>query len=217
MNYSQMKKIITPAEAGRQMEYDYWMKSKMPMAHIGTTLDVTRIIRFCKKNKEVPLNAAMCYCIGQAVNKIKEGHLLIEGENMIWSDVVNVQTIVKDKNGSLRFCDLPTVDSFTQYVDNYRRIVKEVYDSCSHHFLDDRIFIGTSCLSTRLPIDIAVNQWNDSFQNLFLMWGAYKRHFFRKYELTMILQFHHVQINGGEVCHFFETLQDEFNKIQNIL
>lgn len=211
-----MKKIITPEEAGRQMEYDCWMKCKMPMAHIAVNLDVTHLIRFCKKNREVPMNAAMCFCIAQAVNKIEEGHLLIEGNNIIWSDITNVQTIVKDKNGSLRFCDLPTVDSLMEYVANYKRLVRVVYESCDNHFEPDSIFIGTSCISTRLPIEMAVNQWNDSYQNLFLMWGAYKRSFFGRCRLTMSMQFHHVQINGGEVCQFFEYLQNEFNTISKV-
>lgn len=209
-----MKKIISPEEAGRQMEYDCWMKSKMPMAHIAVNLNITRLVRFCKRHKDVPMNAAMCFCIAQAVNGIKEGHLLIDGDNIVWGDVVNVQTIVKDKKGSLRFCDLPTVDSLEEYVANYRRIVKEIYESCSHHFESDRIFIGTSCISTRIPIEMAVNQWNDTFQNLFLMWGAYRRSLFGRCTLTMSLQFHHVQINGGEVCLFFELLQKQFDSIR---
>lgn len=208
-----MKKIVTPAEVGRQLEYDCWMNSKMPMAHITVTLDVTHIVRYCKKRSNVPLNAAMCYCIARAVNQIHEGHILVEGDHLLWGDTVNVQTILKDSKGSLRFCDLPTLDDFDEYISQYHRLVKEVYDSCSHHFEPDRIIMGTSCISTRVPIDAAVNQWVDSFQNLFLMWGAYRPCFFRKYKLPMSIQFHHVQINGGEICHFFELLQKEFDSL----
>ncbi len=208
-----MKKIVTPAEAGRELEYNCWMKSKMPMVHITVTLDITRLLRFCKKHKGIPVNAAMCYCIGRAANQVKECHLLIKDEQIIWSDIVNVQTIVKDKEGNLRFCDLPTLDNLEDYAEQYYRLVREVYENCDNHFEDDRIFVGTSCVSTRVPVDCCVNQWNDSFQNLFLMWGAFKRTFFGRRKLTMTMQFHHVQINGGEVCQYFEILQKEINNL----
>lgn len=183
------------------------------MVHITVTLDISHLVLLCKKNKHIPLNAALCYCIGKAANQVKECHLLLKGEEIIWSDIVNVQTIVKDKEGQLRFCDLPANDNLEEYVSQYYRLVKEVKEKCDNHFEEDRIFVGTSCVSTRMPIDCCVNQWNDSFQNLFLMWGAYKKCFFRKYKLTMTMQFHHVQINGGEVCKYFEILQKEIKSI----
>lgn len=208
-----MKKILTPVEAGREMEYNYWMKSKMPMVHVTVTLDISHLVRYCKRHKNVPLNAALCYCIAKAAAPIPECHLMIEGEQIVWSDSVNVQTILKDKNGKLRFCDLPTTETLEEYVSNYQRLTRQVRETCEDHFDDEHLFVGTSCVSTRLPIDVAVNQHNDSFQNLFLMWGAYKRHFFFKYKLSMSLQFHHVQINGGEACLFFENLQQEIKSL----
>lgn len=182
------------------------------MVHITVTLDVSHLVRYCKK-RHLPMNAVLCYCIGKTANQIKECHLLVSNEDIIWSDIVNVQTIVKDKEGNLRFCDLPANDNLEDYITTYHSLTKQVMESCTHHFEDDRIFVGTSCVSTRLPIDCCINQWCDSFQNLFLMWGAYKKKFFRRYKLTLTMQFHHVQINGGEVCQYFEILQKEMNNI----
>lgn len=208
-----MKKKITPAEAGRELEYSYWINNSMPMFHLTATLDITRLVRLSRKDKRMKMNMLMCYCIVRAAQKVKEFHTLIANKEFIWSDRINVQTILKDKEGQLRFVDLPCTDSLEEFSENYYRIGKEVWEKCEHHLDEDALFIGTSCLSTSLPLDAVVNQCNESFLNPFLMWGAYRRQFPWRYKLSISLQVHHVQINGSEACQFLELLQDEMNSI----
>lgn len=208
-----MKKIITPAEAGREAEYGYWIDNRMPMVHLTTTFDVTRLVRLCRKQKRLKMNMLMCYCIVRAAQQVKEFHTLISGRDIIWSDRINVQTILKDKQGQLRFCDLPYTENLDEFVENYYRIGKEVWEKCEHHLDEEALFVGTSCLSTTLPLDSVSNQCNESFMNPFLMWGAYRKQFPWRYKLSMSLQFHHVQINGGEACRFLEILQNEMNSL----
>ena len=208
-----MKKIITPAEAGRELEYDRWAKGVMPMMHVTVTLDFTHLIRYCKKHKEIPVHAATCYCIGRAADKIRECHLLVTDDGFVWSDIINTQTVIKDKKGDLRYVEFAPKETLSEYAVQYRQVIKEAREKCEHHFLGDGICIGTSCASTRLVIDSCANQYTGDFNNLFLMWGAFRRTFFRRYKLAMTVQFHHVQINGGEICLLFENIQDEINSL----
>ena len=98
-------------------------------------------------------------------------------------------------------------------MDTYNRLAREVYESCEHHFDPEAHFVGTSCVSTSLPLDSVNNQCNESFMNPFLMWGAYRRVFPWRYKLSITIQFHHVQMNGGEACRFLEILQKEVNSL----
>ena len=50
------------------------------------------------------------------------------------------------------------------------------------------------------------NQYTDLFCNPMLMWGSYRRGFFRT-TLPISFQFHHVQMDGGEAARFMELLQ----------
>lgn len=208
-----MKKTITPAEAGRELEYQYWIGNRMPMFHLTTTLDITRMVKLCRRNKRMKMNMLMCYCICKAAQQVKEFHTLISGKDIIWSDRINVQTILKDKNGQLRFVDLPMTKTLDEFVENYYRIGTEVYEKCEHHLDTEALFVGTSCLSTSLPLDAVANQCNESFMNPFLMWGAYKKVFPWRYKLSISMQIHHVQMNGAEACRYLEILQREINNL----
>ena len=55
-------------------------------------------------------------------------------------------------------------------------------------------------------LDSIVNQYTDLFCNPILMWGSYRRSFFRT-TLPISFQFHHVQMDGGEAARFLELLQ----------
>ena len=207
-----MKKVITPAEAGRELEYGYWINNRMPMVHITVTFDVTRLVRRHRRDKRMKMNILMCYCIVKAAQQVKEMHTQVSGKEMIWSDKINVQTILKDKNGQLRFADLPCTDTLEVFADNYYRISKEVWDTCEHHLDPEGHFVGTSCASTTLPLDSIQNQCNEDFMIPFLMWGAYRKCFPWRYKLPISLQFHHVQMNGSEAVRFMELIQEEMNK-----
>jgi chloramphenicol O-acetyltransferase type A len=65
--------------------------------------------------------------------------------------------------------------------------------------------IGTSALA-RYDIDGAVGMYSGIFNNPFLIWGKYKRRFF-KTTLTVSFQFHHTQMDGAQAACFLDELQ----------
>ena len=65
--------------------------------------------------------------------------------------------------------------------------------------------VGTSAMIAT-ELDSIVNQYTDQFCNPMLMWGHYRRGFFRT-TLPISFQFHHVQMDGGNAARFLELLQ----------
>jgi chloramphenicol O-acetyltransferase type A len=65
--------------------------------------------------------------------------------------------------------------------------------------------VGTSAV-TCTELDCIVNQYSGIYNNPFLSWGRYRKHWF-KVTLPISFQFHHVQMDGGHVAHFLEELQ----------
>mgnify|MGYP002511894459 CR=1 FL=1 len=55
-----------------------------------------------------------------------------------------------------------------------------------------------------------VNQYTDKFCNPMVMWGKYRKGWF-KTTLPISFQFHHVQMDGGHGAMFLELLQREIN------
>ncbi len=71
--------------------------------------------------------------------------------------------------------------------------------------------IGTSAM-TRYEIDGAVGMYSGIFNNPFMIWGKYRKGFF-KTTLTVSFQFHHTQMDGAHASAFLYALQQEIDRI----
>ena len=71
--------------------------------------------------------------------------------------------------------------------------------------------IGTSAL-TGTEIDSAVNLYAGFYNNPFLIWGRYRRRWFRTV-LPISFQFHHTQMDGIPAADFLQRLQQEIDQI----
>lgn len=51
------------------------------------------------------------------------------------------------------------------------------------------------------------------FNNPFLIWGKYRREWF-KTSLVLSFQFHHTQMDGAHAAHFLDLLQQEISALK---
>jgi chloramphenicol O-acetyltransferase type A len=51
------------------------------------------------------------------------------------------------------------------------------------------------------------------FNNPFMIWGRYKKRWFRYY-LPLSFQFHHVQMDGAHAGKFLANLQEEIERLK---
>ena len=61
-------------------------------------------------------------------------------------------------------------------------------------------------------LDSIVNQYTDMFCNPMVMWGKYRKHWF-KTTLPISFQFHHTQMDGAHAGKFLANLQNEIHKL----
>lgn len=201
-------KEINPSLTTRAYAYEMWMQAPMPMVTFFKTLDVTNLVRISKK-KGLKLNMLMCWCIGKAASSIKEFYMLPVGDKLILYDTIAVNTIVANKNGEVSSCDIPFSEDLNQFNHNYLQLTQQVAETCQNHDLTESMVIGTSAL-VNYEIDGAVGMYSGIFNNPFLIWGKFKKRFFRKY-LTVSFQFHHTQMDGAHAAQFLEKLQHEIS------
>lgn len=204
-------KEIDPRETSRAYAFEMWMRAPMPMVTFFKTLDVTRLVRLCRK-KGFKFNMSMCWCIGRAASGMKEFYLLPVGDKLMQYDKIAVNTIVADRRGEVSSCDIPFSDDLRQFDDDYMRLTRQVAESCENHDLTDSMVIGTSALA-RYEIDGAVGMYSGVFNNPFLIWGKYKRHLL-KTTLTVSFQFHHTQMDGAHAARFLDRVQREINALR---
>ena len=199
-----MAKEIQPKDTTRAMAYELWMKAPNPMVTFFKTLDVTNLIKVSKR-KHMKFNMLLDYCIGKAAVRIKEFYILPVGDKLIQYDTIAVNTIVKNKNGEVSSCDILYVDDLKEYNKQYLEYTSQVAKNCQDRDLsEDSMVIGTSAIIDT-EIDGAVGMNSGIFNNPFIIWGRYKKKWFRYY-LTLSFQFHHTQMDGAHAGRFLANL-----------
>ena len=203
---------IDPKQTTRAFAYEFWMKAPNPMVTFIKTLDVTRLVRTSKR-QDLKFNMLLDWCIGKAAAPIKEFYMLPVGDKLIKYDSIAVNTIVKNRTGEVSSCDLEYSDNLHEFNKQYLKYTTEVAATCQGRDLSsDRMVIGTSAIIDT-EIDGVVGMNSGIFNNPFIIWGRYKKKFFR-YHLTLSFQFHHTQMDGSHAGRFLANLQEEINRIR---
>ena len=203
---------INPKETTRAYAFEMWMQAPMPMVTFFKRLDVSRLVKFSRRNG-LKFNMLMCYCIGMAASKIKEFYLLPVGDKLMQYESIAVNTIVANSAGEVSSCDLPYCEDLAQFNNDYMRLTNQVAQSCTDHDLSqESMVIGTSALA-QYEIDGAVGMYSGVFNNPFMIWGKYKRSWF-KTTLTVSFQFHHTQMDGAHASLFLDRLQREIDSLK---
>lgn len=131
------------------------------------------------------------------------------GDKLIQYDNIAVNTIVANSRGEVSSCDIPWSESLADFNAHYLRLTRQVAETCENHDLPDSMVIGTSAL-VQSHIDGAVGMYSGIFNNPFLIWGRYRKRWFRA-RLTVSFQFHHTQMDGAHAARFLDLLQAEID------
>ena len=206
-----MAKEIDVKDTTRAYAYELWMKAPNPMVTFFKSIDVTNLVRVSKR-RHLKFNMLLDYCIGKAAAPVKEFYILPVGEKLMQYDTIAVNTIVKNKDGEVSSCDILFTDDLEEFNRDYLKYTVQVAQTCQDRDLsEDSMVIGTSAI-VDTEIDGAVGMNSGIFNNPFLIWGRYRKKFFRYY-LPISLQFHHTQMDGAHAGRFLANLQREINRI----
>ena len=196
---------INPKETSRAQAFELWMKAPNPMVTFFKTIDVTRLVRISRK-RGYKFNMLLDWCIGKAASSIKEFYVLPVGDKLIQYDFLAVNSIVKNKDGEVSSCDIRFSEDLAQFNNQYLEYTSRVAESCQDRDLSNEcMVIGTSAIIDT-EIDGAVGMTSGIFNNPFIIWGRYRKKFFR-YKLPISFQFHHTQMDGAHAGQFLAGLQ----------
>lgn len=199
-----MKHEINPQETNRAFAFEMWLNAPMPMVTLVKTMDVSRLARLSRKSG-VKFNTLMCWCIGKAATATEELYLLPEGGKLFRYDRMAINVVVRNRKGGINSCDIPFSDDLQQFNRDYIELTTKVAEECQSSFLDGYMIVGTSAM-IQTELDCVVNQYTDKFLNPMVMWGKYRKRWFKTL-LPVSFQFHHVQMDGGDAARFLERLQ----------
>ena len=207
-----MLREIDPKDTSRATAYALWMKAPNPMVTFFKTLDVTMLVRVGKKNGQ-KFNMLLCWCIGKAAASIKEFYLLPVSDKLMQYDMIAVNTIVKNRHGEVNSCDIQFSEDLGSFNREYLQYTAQVAENCADRDLSGKcMVIGTSAVIDT-ELDGAVGMNSGIFNNPFLIWGRYRKRWFRC-SLPVSFQFHHTQMDGAHAGRFLENLQKEINDLR---
>ena len=204
-----MKTEVNPKDTARAEAFEMWMSSPMPMVTLTKTFDVSNLRKESRKSG-IKFNALLCWCIGKAATQIKEFYLLPEQDKLYQYDAIAVNVIVNNSKGGINSCDIPFTEDIAKFADSYNTLTNQVATECKSSFIEDSMIVGTSAM-VHTEMDCIVNQYTDKFCNPMVMWGKYRKGWFRT-TLPISFQFHHVQMDGGHGAMFMELLQREIRR-----
>ena len=199
-----MKTEVQPQETKRAFAFEMWMTAPMPMVTLVKTMNVSKLMKISKKTG-VKFNTLMCWCIGKAATGTEELHLLPENGKLYQYDQIAINVVVRNRKGGINSCDILYTEDLQQFNRDYLELTTKVAEECQSSFLDGYMIVGTSAM-IQTELDCIVNQYTDKFLNPMVMWGKYRKSWFKTL-LPVSFQFHHVQMDGGDAARFLERLQ----------
>ena len=205
-----MKTEVNSQDTKRAEAFELCMRSPMPMVTLTNTFDVSNLIKVSRR-LGVKFNALLCWCIAKAATQTEEFYLLPENGKLFQYDCIAVNVIVNNTKGGINSCDIPFTDDLKEFVQEYDTLTEKTSTECKSSFLEDHMIVGTSAM-IQTELDSIVNQYTDKFCNPMVMWGKYRKHWF-KTTLPISFQFHHVQMDGAHAGRFLSNLQNEINKL----
>ena len=206
LNFAVMKTEVNPKDTTRAEAFEMWISSPMPMVTLTKTFNVGNLVKASRK-LGVKFNALLCWCIGKAATQIKEFYLLPDKCKLYKFDSIAVNVIVNNSRGGINSCDIPFINDLKEFVCAYQTLTAQVSAECKSSFLEDYMIVGTSAM-VQTELLCIVNQYTDKFNNPMVMWGKYRKGWF-KTTLPISFQFHHSQMDGGHGAMFLEVLQRE--------
>ena len=206
-----MKTEVQPQETKRAFAFEMWMTAPMPMVTLVKTRNVSKLMKISKKSG-VKFNTLMCWCIGKAATGTEELHLLPENGKLYQYDQIAINVVVRNRKGGINSCDIPYSADLQQFNRDYLELTTKVAEECQSSFLDGYMIVGTSAM-IQTELDCVVNQYTDQFLNPMVMWGKYRKSWFKTL-LPVSFQFHHVQMDGGDAARFLERLQQTIIALQ---
>lgn len=165
------------------------------------------------KRRGISFNSLMCWCIGKAASGIPEFFDLPVEDGMFRFDRIAVGPVVVNRKGGINYCNIPYSDDLQLFNSDYRSITGKAALQCENLCLDSEMMvIGTSAM-VQTELDCIVNQYAKGFNNPMVLWGRYRKGFF-KTTLPVSFQFHHVQMDGGHGAMFLENLQSIIRQLK---
>ena len=203
---------IDPQRTNRAQQFEIWKNAPNPMLVFVKKMDVTNLIKISRR-KHLKFNMLLDYCIGKAAINQREFYLLPMGDKLIQFDKIAINTIVKNYTGEASSCDIEFTTDLEKYNHDYLKYTEQVANSCMDRDLSEECMVIDTSAIVDTELAFAGGMYSGIYNNPFIIWGKYSKHFF-KYYLNISFQFHHAQMDGMHAARFLNNLQQMIHTLK---
>ncbi len=199
-----------------------WFKN-YPQSCYGfdVNLDVTELVRYTKERKE-SFFPYFFYAVLTGVNAIDEMRMRIVNGKPYLYDRIHPTFTVMTKEGVYQNCGFELPDTFPEFYDETRRIIKDVKNLPVSEDLDRFPICQTpnvvfaTCIPllsfTAMTHPLPVGD-QESLSIPRICWGKYHQEADGSYHVMLNITVSHVFVDGFPLSHCFERIQEEVRKV----
>ena len=201
----------------RKPQYDNFITYSNPSFSLGTRLDVTNLVEYCKKTNK-SFFSCFLFLLSKSFNSVPEMRTRIIDEKIVEHPVISPSYVVIRPDESIVTCATEFTDDFKDFYARSRRDIDRKKNSASAEPFEssnrtDIVYI--SCIPWMDLVSI-INPYNfnDHTQSSIprITWGKYVK-VNDKYEMGFDISAHHALIDGYQVSKVVNYLSEMLNNV----
>ena len=215
-------KVIDIDSWNRKTQYQNFIGYTDPTFSIGTRLDVTELLDYCKK-QDKSFFPTFLYFVMRCINEVKEMRVRLKGDEVVLYDSVDPSYIVICEDEQITTCQNAFDTDFPRFHNSVRATVDKAKQSgkaaqFNPELVLDCVYI--SCLpwvditSAKNPYDLK-NREQTSIPRI--LWGKYAQNPQGRFELGFDIAAHHALIDGAQICRVMQKLASALSDPENFI
>lgn len=208
-----MKKIIDIDNWERKELFNHYTAFTNPFMIVTTEIDITKLYNYSKKNN-LSMYASMGYYLLKTINNFDEFKYRYESEQLVLFDKVNANFTDSYDGKDIFFFSVEDTNNIKDFNNNYYRI-KNDYILNERKYIEKKYNIDEVWFSCTpwFNFNAATPPFNhDNYIPQFI-WDKFKNDN-GKITTHLMVMVHHGFMDGYKLGEFFNTLQENLNKIK---
>lgn len=215
-------KIIDVDSWKRKNHYNNFIRYDNPVFSLGTELDVTDLVVFCKAHGR-SFFVTFMFLMMKSINEVEEFRIRIVGNDVVMFDKVLPNYIVMADDGVIVTSRSELYDDYATFYDRTRADLEKSKLSSKReafNFSNNNDCVYISCLPWRAFTSVT-NAYNLADKNQTsiprITWFKYVLDNDGRYKMGFDVAAHHALIDGKPVCDMLNLLQEKLNSVEKYL
>lgn len=193
----------------RKELFEYYNAADNPFLYITTNIDVTKVVKFTKRNK-VSFYATIGFLINKAVDDVENFKFRFEKGKYYYCDVVKSNYTQKAAGNKIGFFSIPSVDNFVEYINYYKEKCAELEGGIKQTEIEiDDIWF--SCVPW-FKFSGVISPFRKSVTIPQFIWDKFEKTK-GKFRMNLTVMAHHGFVDGQHFAALFEKIQANINKV----